>query len=159
MAVQKYLRRINGKSRCRWYRQGSSSLERSDRLQRLGCLVITGQEITRKDETRKTNLIVNFVQNALVLQRSLSRDVEQDVDKLINEEGFAQTLHHSTQAPKLLEIFLDHAGLERGRAGGIKFLEEFGTKVRWSYLPNMHAFADSIESLPLCREEELFLTS
>ena len=42
---------------------------------RLGCLVITGKEITRKDETRKTNLIVNFVQNAVVLQRSLGRDV------------------------------------------------------------------------------------
>ena len=53
-----------------------TSLERSKTdSKRLGCLVITRQEITRKDETRKTNLIVNFVQNALVLQRSLGRDV------------------------------------------------------------------------------------
>lgn len=57
-------------------KQRAPSLERSKTdSKRLGCLVIIRQEITRKDETRKTNLIVNFVQNALVLQRSLSRDV------------------------------------------------------------------------------------
>lgn len=56
--------------------EGLPSLERSKAdSKRLGCLVITGQEITRKDETRRTNIIVNFVQNALVLQRSLGRDV------------------------------------------------------------------------------------
>ena len=56
--------------------EGLPSLERSKAdSKRLGCLVITGQEITRKDETRRTNIIVNFVQNELVLQRSLGRDV------------------------------------------------------------------------------------
>lgn len=42
---------------------------------RLGCSVVIRQEITREEETIKTNLIINFVQNTLVLKRSLGRVV------------------------------------------------------------------------------------
>lgn len=56
--------------------------------------MVIRQEITREEETIKTNY--KFCAEYISPEKITGSGCGRDGDKLVNKEGFAQTLHHST---------------------------------------------------------------